>query len=78
KDFSLPQDVRTWYFGNIDSQRIAFSRGQNLLSPMTPHGRRAIRNPDYALQDFWEEAVGNIQSYSSLWSNIAVTGAYAQ
>ncbi|MDR0785299.1 MAG: IPT/TIG domain-containing protein [Treponema sp.] len=78
KDFSVPQDARAWYFGNIDSQRIAFSRGQNPLSPMDPRGRRAIRNPDYALQDFWEEAVGDIQSYSSLWSGIAVTGAYAQ
>ncbi|MDR1466443.1 MAG: IPT/TIG domain-containing protein, partial [Treponema sp.] len=67
-NFNPPQDVRVWYFGNIDSQRIAFSRGQNLLSPMAPYGRRVIRNPDYALQDFWEEAVGNIQSYSSLWS----------
>jgi hypothetical protein len=76
--FNLPQDVRVWYFGNIDSQRIAFSRGQNLLSPMAPYGRRAIRAPDYALQDFWEEAVGNIQSYSSLWSDITIIGTYAQ
>ncbi|MDR0411631.1 MAG: IPT/TIG domain-containing protein [Treponema sp.] len=78
KDFSLPQDVRTWYFGNIDSQRIAFSRGQNPLSPMDPRGRQTSHNPDYALQDFWEEAVGDIQSYSSLWSGIIVTGVYTQ
>ncbi|MDR0645299.1 MAG: IPT/TIG domain-containing protein [Treponema sp.] len=78
ENFNLPQDVRAWYFGNIDSQRIAFSYGQNSLSPMDPYGRRVIRNPDYALQDFWEEAVGAIQSYSSLWSDIAITGVYAQ
>jgi hypothetical protein len=76
--FNIREDAKTWYFGNIDSQRIGFSRGQNSFSKMDPHGRLAIRNPDYALQDFWEEASGGLESYSSLWSAITITGMYAQ
>jgi transglutaminase-like putative cysteine protease len=77
-DFNLREDAGTWYFGNMDDQRISFSRGQNLLSHMDPRGRFAVRKPDYALQDFWEEAVGGLESYSSLWSDITITGMYTQ
>ncbi|MDR1220808.1 MAG: IPT/TIG domain-containing protein [Treponema sp.] len=76
--FSLRDDAKSWYFGNIDNQRISFSRGQNRLSQMDPRGRLAAHKPDYALQDFWEEVVGGITSYSSLWSDIAITGMYTQ
>jgi transglutaminase-like putative cysteine protease len=76
--FALRKDAKAWYFGNIDNQRISFSRGQNRLSQMNPHGRIAAHKPNYALQDFWEEAVGDIISYSSLWSDIAITGMYTQ
>ncbi|MDR0374498.1 MAG: IPT/TIG domain-containing protein [Treponema sp.] len=76
--FSLQDDAETWYFGNLDNQRISFSRGQNRLSQMDPRGRLAAHKPDYALQDFWEEAVGGITSYSSLWSDIAIMGMYTQ
>ncbi|MDR2447486.1 MAG: IPT/TIG domain-containing protein [Treponema sp.] len=76
--FSLRDDAESWYFGNIDNQRVSFSRGQNRLSQMDPRGRLAAHKPDYALQDFWEEAVGGITSYSSLWSDIAITGMYTQ
>jgi transglutaminase-like putative cysteine protease len=78
QDFNLPQAPRTYYFGNLDNQRIAFSRGQRTLSQMDPRGRIAVRNRDYALQNLWEEAVGGLDSYSSLWSDITITGMYAQ
>ncbi|MDR2793424.1 MAG: IPT/TIG domain-containing protein [Treponema sp.] len=76
--FSLRDDAALWYFGNIDNQRISFSRGQNRFSQMDPRGRIAAHKPDYALQDFWEEAIGGITSYSSLWSDITITGMYTQ
>jgi transglutaminase-like putative cysteine protease len=77
--FSLRDDADAWYFGNIDNQRISFSRGQDRLSQMDPRGRLATTHkPDYALQDFWEEAVGGITSYSSLWSDVSITGMYTQ
>lgn len=77
-DFNLRRDPGTYYFGNLDNQRIAFSRGQGSLSQMDPRGRIAVRSRDYALQNLWEEAVGGLESYSSLWSDIAVTGMYTQ
>jgi hypothetical protein len=65
-----------YYFGNIDNQRIAFSHGEVNLSPMDPRGRTAVHDHSYALQNLWEEAAGAINSYSSLWSDIQVTGVY--
>jgi transglutaminase-like putative cysteine protease len=75
--FALREDAESWYFGNLDSQRIAFSRGWNALSPMDPRGRTVSRNREYALQNLWEEAVGELKSYSSLWGDITITGIYA-
>jgi transglutaminase-like putative cysteine protease len=76
--FTLRQDHAAYYFGNLDSQRIAFSRGQVSLSRMDPRGRTAVRERDYALQSIWEEAAGGIESYSSLWSDITINGIYVQ
>jgi hypothetical protein len=66
------------YFGNIDSQRIAFSRGFTVLSPMDPRGLTVTRNRSYSLQTLWEEVIGGIESYSSLWGDITITGIYVQ
>lgn len=72
----LPPDAKEYYFGNLDSQRILFSRGLSVLSPMDPRGRVTTRDRGYAFQTLWEEAVGGLESYSSLWSDITVTGVY--
>ena len=71
-------DRANYYFGSIDSQRIAFSRGFNSLSPMDPRGRTVTHSRSYSLQNLWEEVVGGIESYSSLWGDITITGMYAQ
>jgi transglutaminase-like putative cysteine protease len=76
--FNLREDHRTWYFGNLDSSRVTFSRGQTILSQMDPRGRTAVRSREFALQNLWEEAVGGLEAYSSLWGDITVTGVYAQ
>ncbi|MDR1178000.1 MAG: IPT/TIG domain-containing protein [Spirochaetaceae bacterium] len=70
-------DRAAYYFGSLDSQRISFSRGEALLSQMDSRGRVAVRERDYALQTVWEEAAGGLESYSSLWSDIILTGVYA-
>jgi transglutaminase-like putative cysteine protease len=75
EDFDLRENAKTWYFGNLDNQRIAFSRGQNPLSPMDPRGRTVVRSRE--LQNLWEEAVGGLRSYSSLWGDVTITGTYA-
>jgi transglutaminase-like putative cysteine protease len=76
--FNLRQDHGSYYFGNLDSQRVAFSRGQTSLSRMDPRGRTAIRDRDYALQSLWEEVAGGLESYSSLWSDVTINGVYVQ
>jgi len=68
----------SYYFGNIDSRRIAFSRGFSNLAQMDPRGRTITHGRSYSLQNLWEEAVGGIESYSSLWGDITITGMYAQ
>ena len=77
-DFILRDDRVNYYFGNCDNQRIIFSRGQTILSQMDPRGRVTGRTRDYALQNLWEEATGGLESYSSLWSDVTITGVYAQ
>jgi len=76
--FGIYDDQPNFYFGNIDSQRIAFSRGFSNLSPMDPRGRTAAHGRFYSLQNIREEAIGGIESYSSLWGDITITGIYAQ
>ncbi|WP_010261496.1 transglutaminase domain-containing protein [Treponema primitia] len=76
--FILRADRANYYFGNLDNQRISFSRGFTTLSHMDPRGRVAVRERDYALQNLWEEAVGGLESYSSLWSDVTINGVYYQ
>ena len=76
--FSTHPDRAKYYFGNVDSQRIAFSRGFTNLSPMDPRGRTVTHSRSYSLQSLWEEVVSGIDSYSSLWGSITITGMYAQ
>ena len=68
----------SYYFGNIDSRRIAFSRGTPSLTQMDPRGRTITHSRSYSLQSLWEEAVGGIESYTSLWGDVTITGMYAQ
>jgi len=73
-----PVDPAAFYFGNTDNRRIVFSRGFTDLSQMDPRGRTVTHVRSFALQSPWEEAVGGIESYSSLWGNIIITGMHAQ
>jgi transglutaminase-like putative cysteine protease len=77
-DVTPHREPGAYYFGNLDNQRIAFSRGLGTLSQMDPHGRITARHREYALQNLWEEAAGGLEAYSSLWSGITITGMYAQ
>jgi transglutaminase-like putative cysteine protease len=75
---NLRSDAASYYFGNLDNQRICFSRGETNLSQMESQGRVTVRDRSYALQNLWEEAAGDLSSYSSLWSDIMINGIYAQ
>ncbi|MCL2833533.1 MAG: IPT/TIG domain-containing protein [Treponema sp.] len=77
-DFMLRDDHLAYYFGSCDNQHIAFSRGQIMLSQMDPKGRITGRVREFSMQNIWEEATGGLESYSSLWSDVTITGVYAQ
>ena len=77
-EFNLREDHASYYFGNLDNQRIAFSRGEHFLSQMTPRGRIASRSREYSLQNIWEEAAEGIGTYSSFWSDVTITGVRVQ
>ena len=70
------RNPENFYFGNLDNQRIAFSRGDISLSQMESRGRIVSHSQSYSLQNIWEEAAGGIESYSSLWENITISGVY--
>ena len=72
------QDIVNYYFGNLDNQRIAFSRGEVNLSQMESRGRLVSHTQSYSLQNIWEEAAGGLESYSSLWGDITISGIYVQ
>jgi len=74
--FEVPIEDRTRYFGNLDNRRLAISRGVVELAPMTPGGRTAVKERQFALQDLYEEASGKLEAYSSFWSDLEVTGVY--
>jgi transglutaminase-like putative cysteine protease len=76
--FVLRDDHARYYFGNMDNQRITFSRGERFLYQMTPRGRTTYRNRGYSLQNLWEEATGGLESYYSLWSDVIITGVFSQ
>lgn len=70
------EDPATWYFGNMDSQHIAFSRGYNTIKSAQQSGKKVYRPKTFALQSVWEEASDETTSYSSYWSPVIVQGVY--
>ena len=72
------QDIVNYYFGNLDNQRIAFSRGEVNLSQMESRGRLVSHTQAHSLQNYWEEAVGGLESYYSLWGDVTISGIYVQ
>jgi hypothetical protein len=72
------RNLANYYFGNSDNMRIAFSRGDIVLSQMESRGRLVSHTQSYSMQNIWEEAVGGLESYSSLWGDIIITGIYLQ
>ena len=65
-----------YYFGNVDSHRILFSRGWNELKPFTQGNKTVQYAKSFALQTIWEESSSNTAKYSSYWSVPIVKGVY--
>lgn len=69
----LPKE---YYFGNLDSHRVLFSRGLNELKPFSVDNKIVQQPRSFALQSIWEEATSNVSKYSSYWSTPVVKGVY--
>ncbi len=68
----LPENPEKYYFGNVDNQRIIFSKGLIEIKPINPDGKIVTRKRSYSLQTLNEEYSNSIKSYRSSWSDIQV------
>ncbi len=69
-------DVKDFYFGNMDSHHIIFSRGWSQLKPFSADNKIVQQPRSFALQSIWEEANKDTAKYSSYWSVPVVKGVY--
>ncbi len=68
---------RDFYFGNLDSQHIAFSKGWNEIKQTISQNSKIVYRPKtYAFQSIWEESSEGNVNYSSLWNDPVVLGLY--
>ncbi|TFG83639.1 MAG: hypothetical protein E4H20_05030 [Spirochaetales bacterium] len=76
QDFQPVFEDRSRYFGNMDARHIAFSAGAVRVDPLNPDGRTVRADRRYSMQTISEEASGLLDSYTSFWSDVEVTGVY--
>lgn len=69
-------DSRDFYFGNMDSHHILFSRGWAELKPFSQENKIVQHPRSFALQAIWEEASESTVKYSSYWSVPIIRGVY--
>lgn len=69
-------DAKNFYFGNMDSHHIMFSRGWSQLKPFSADSKIVQQPRSFALQSIWEEASKDTAKYSSYWSVPVVIGVY--
>lgn len=77
KAFRPVENSAEFYFGNLDGQHIAFSRGWNEIKQSISQNSKIVYRPKtYALQSIWEESSEGNVNYSSLWNDPGVLGVY--
>ena len=77
KSFRTVENPREFYFGNLDSQHILFSKGWNEIKQTISQNSKIVYRPKtYALQSIWEESSEGNVNYSSLWNDPVVMGVY--
>lgn len=72
----LEVDPYTYFFGNLDFNHVALSKGLIDLNQMNPQGRAVMRTDIPSLQVIHEEATGALASYNAYWSDLEVLGIY--
>ena len=77
KAFRPVENAAEFYFGNLDSQHVAFSKGWNEIRQTISQNSKIVYRPKtYALQSIWEESSEGNVNYSSLWNDPIVLGLY--
>lgn len=71
-DLPVRESNSEYYFGNIGSQHIAFSRGNIDLKRINPDGIINTKERFYSFQDIYEETSVSVQDYRTVWSPIYV------
>ncbi len=71
-DLPVRESNRDYYFGNIGSQHIAFSRGIIDLKNTIPGGSIVRKDRFYSFQTIHEESSSGVDSYKAVWSPIKV------
>jgi transglutaminase-like putative cysteine protease len=74
--FQPSTNPKEFYFGNLDSQHVTFSRDINNIKGSQSAGKKVYRPRSYALQSIWEEASDETLQYSSYWTPVQVLGVY--
>jgi transglutaminase-like putative cysteine protease len=69
-------DPYTYYFGNLDFNHLALSKGVIELNQLDPGGRIVVRTDIPSLQAIHEEASGALTAYNVYWSDLEVLGIY--
>ena len=77
KSFRPVENDAEFYFGNLDGQHIAFSKGwKEIKQTISQNSKIVYRPKTYALQSIWEESSEGNVNYSSLWNDPIVLGLY--
>lgn len=75
--FRTVESPRDFYFGNLDGQHIAFSKGWNeIKQPVSANSKTVYFPKTYALLSVWEESSSETVKYSSLWNVPTIAGVY--
>ncbi len=71
-DLPVRESNSDYYFGNIGSQHIAFSRGIIDIKNTNPAGNIISKDKFYSFQTIHEESSTGVDSYKTVWSPIKV------
>ena len=71
-DMPEVENPEEYYFGNLDSRHISFSKGIISIPFIAPYGKTVYKNKMYSMQKSYEEVSGNILDYKSDWNDIKI------
>jgi transglutaminase-like putative cysteine protease len=71
-DLPVRESNSDYYFGNIGSQHIPFSRGFIDLKKINPDGISTRKERFYSFQSIHEESSDSVQTYKAVWNPINV------